>query len=131
AIATALDETGIDLFIGSGGAPEGVIAAVAMKCLGGDMQGRLLPQSEEEYERCKKMGISDPSQVLYLDDMVKGDDAIFAATGVTDGELLKGVRFLGKDRAETHTIVMRAKTGTLRHVRAIHYLPGKPHLVMD
>ena len=131
AIATALDETGIDLFIGSGGAPEGVIAAVAMKCLGGDMQGRLLPQSEEEYERCKKMGISDPNQVLYLDDMVKGDDAIFAATGVTDGELLKGVRFLGKDRAETHTIVMRAKTGTLRHVRAIHYLPGKPHLVMD
>ncbi|MCL0067997.1 class II fructose-bisphosphatase [Peptococcaceae bacterium] len=131
AIATALDETGIDLFIGSGGAPEGVIAAVAMKCLGGDMQGRLLPQSEEEYERCKKMGISDPSQVLYLDDMVKSDDAIFAATGVTDGELLKGVRFLGKDRAETHTIVMRAKTGTLRHVRAIHYLPGKPHLVMD
>ena len=131
AIATALDETGIDLFVGSGGAPEGVIAAVAMKCLGGDMQGRLLPQSEEEYERCKKMGISDPSRVLYLDDMVKGDDAIFAATGVTDGELLKGVRFLGKDRAETHTIVMRAKTGTLRHVRAIHYLPGKPHLVMD
>jgi len=131
AIATALDETGIDLFVGSGGAPEGVIAAAAMKCLGGDMQGRLLPQNKEEYNRCKEMGISDPSKVLYLDDLVRGDDAIFAATGVTDGELLKGVHFLSKDRAETHTIVMRAKTGTLRYVRAIHYLPGKPYLVME
>ncbi|MCD5406800.1 MAG: class II fructose-bisphosphatase [Desulfotomaculum sp.] len=131
AIATALDETGIDLLIGSGGAPEGVIAAAALKCLGGDMQGRLLPKNEAEYQRCVQMGLKDPHQVLYMNDLAKGDDAIFAATGVTDGELLKGVRFLSGDRAETHSIVMRAKTGTIRRVQAIHYLPGKPHLIME
>lgn len=131
AISTAIDETGIDLFVGIGGAPEGVISAAALKCIGGDMQGRLVPEDDEEYQRCIRMGLKDPRQILYMHDLVKGDDAIFAATGVTDGELLKGVRFLSNERAETHTIVMRAKTGTVRFIKAIHHLPNKPHLVME
>ncbi|MGZ4031232.1 MAG: fructose-bisphosphatase class II, partial [Tumebacillaceae bacterium] len=78
----------------------------------------------------KKMGIEDPNKVLLMNDLIKGDDAIFAATGVTDGELLNGVRFLGQDIATTHSIVMRAKTGTVRFVEARHRLDKKPHLVM-
>ncbi|MBP1934000.1 class II fructose-bisphosphatase [Ammoniphilus resinae] len=121
AINTAFEHTGVDILFGSGGAPEGVISAVALKCLGGEIQGRLLPQSEEEFERCLKMGLKDPNQVLLMEDLVKGDDAIFAATGVTDGELLKGVRFGGK-RATTHSLVMRAKTGTIRFIEGQHRL---------
>ncbi|MCL4439610.1 MAG: class II fructose-bisphosphatase [Firmicutes bacterium] len=131
AIATGLDETGIDLFVGTGGAPEGVIAAVALKCLGGEMQARLVPKDDEEYRRCVEMGLKDPRQILYMEDLVRSDDAIFAATGVTDGELLKGVRFLSNERVETNTIVMRAKTKTMRFIKAIHHLPNKPHLVME
>ncbi len=130
AISTAIEGTGIDLYVGIGGAPEGVISAAALKALGGEMQGRLVPQDDNEYQRCVSMGLKDPRQILYMDDMVKGDDAIFAATGVTDGEMLKGVRFIGNERAETYSIVMRAKTGTIRFIKAVHYLPNKPHLVM-
>ncbi|MCK9918292.1 class II fructose-bisphosphatase, partial [Microbacteriaceae bacterium K1510] len=85
AIATCLPETGIDLFLGIGGAPEGVISAAAIKCLGGDMQAQLKPQNDAERQRCIKMGLADPEQLLTLKDLVKGDDAIFAATGVSDG----------------------------------------------
>ncbi|MCD8502062.1 MAG: class II fructose-bisphosphatase [Bacillaceae bacterium] len=130
AIATALPHTGIDLFIGIGGAPEGVITAAALKALGGDMQARLVPMNDEEKERCKKMGIEDTNQILFLDDLVRGDDAIFAATGVSSGELLEGVRFLGEDLVETDSIVMRAKTRTVRYIKAQHHLNLKPHLVM-
>lgn len=131
AIATAFPETGIDLFIGTGGAPEGVISAAALKALGGEMQGRLVPMNDQEYNRCINMGLENPRQILMMDDLVKGDDAIFAATGVTDGELLKGVRFMGGDLAETDSIVMRAKTKTIRFIRTIHSIPHKPHLVME
>lgn len=131
AIATALPHTGIDLFIGTGGAPEGVISAAALKALGGDMQARLVPMNEEEEARCKKMGLEDPTQILQLNDLVRGDDAIFAATGVTSGELLEGVRFLGGDLVETDSIVMRAKTRTVRYIKAHHHLENKPHLVME
>ncbi|MER2033099.1 class II fructose-bisphosphatase, partial [Exiguobacterium indicum] len=93
AINTAFPHTGIDILLGSGGAPEGVLAAVALKCLGGELQGRLLPADDAEIERCKKMGIEDPSKILMMDDLVAGDDCIFAATGVTDSELMKGVQF--------------------------------------
>lgn len=127
AINTAFPDTGVDILFGSGGAPEGVLAAVALKCLGGEIQGKLLPQSEEEIQRCVKMGLSNPHQVLFMDDLVKGDDAIFAATGVTDGELLKGVRFQGT-RATTHSVVMRAKTGTVRFIEGNHRLERKPSL---
>ncbi|WP_096190744.1 class II fructose-bisphosphatase [Evansella halocellulosilytica] len=129
-IATAMPRTGIDLFVGTGGAPEGVISAAAIKALGGDMQARLVPMNNEEHDRCKKMGIEDVSQVLHLNDLVKSDDAIFAATGVSTGELLEGVRFLGGDLVETDSIVMRAKTGTVRYIKAHHRLNQKPHLSM-
>jgi fructose-1,6-bisphosphatase II len=131
AIATALPQTGVDLFIGTGGAPEGVISAAALKSLGGDMQARLVPMNEEEELRCRQMGLENPHQLLRLDDLVKGDDAIFAATGVTSGELLEGVTFLGGDVAETHSIIMRSKTKTVRYIKAHHHLDCKPNLSME
>lgn len=129
AINTAFDETGVDILFGSGGAPEGVIAAVGLKCLGGELQGKLLPQNDEERQRCIDMGI-DVNKVLLMDDLVKGDDAIFAATGVTDGELLRGIQLKG-GFAESHTLVMRAKSGTVRFVEGRHSLKKKPNLVMN
>ncbi len=131
AITAAMPGSGIDIFVGIGGAPEGVISAAAIKCLGGDMQARLKPYSEEERKRCIDMGIEDPDRVLALNELVKGDDAIFAATGVSDGELLQGVRFLADDIAETDSIVMRSKTRTIRYIKAKHHIPYKPHLVME
>lgn len=129
AINTAFGETGVDILFGIGGAPEGVISAVGLKCLGGEIQGRLIPSNDEERARCEKMGI-DVDQVLYMDDFVKGDDAIFAATGVTDGELLRGVRFTG-GYSETHSLVMRSKSGTIRFVEGRHSMKKKPLLVMQ
>ncbi|MBU0904928.1 class II fructose-bisphosphatase [Paenisporosarcina quisquiliarum] len=128
AINTAFDETGVDILFGMGGAPEGVIAAVGLKCLGGEIQGRLVPQNDEELQRCIRMGL-DVSKVFRMEDLVKGDDAIFAATGVTDGELLRGVQFKGA-YAESHSLVMRAKSGTVRFVEGRHSLKKKPHLLM-
>ncbi|WP_028784126.1 class II fructose-bisphosphatase [Thalassobacillus devorans] len=129
AINTAFDHTGVDILFGSGGAPEGVLAATALKCLGGEIQGKLLPANDEELERCKSMGIEDINKVLYMDDFCSGDDAIFAATGVTDGELLTGVQFKGT-KATTQTIVMRAKSGTVRFIDGDHSLKKKPNLVI-
>ncbi|MCQ6281773.1 class II fructose-bisphosphatase [Bacillus sp. EB600] len=128
AINTAFDFTGVDILFGSGGAPEGVISAAALKCLGGELIGKLLPQSEEELERCKGMGL-DVNQILRMEDLVKGDDAIFAATGVTDGELLKGVQYKGS-RGKTHSVVMRAKSGTVRFIDGTHSFNKKPNYVM-
>ncbi|QQZ09230.1 class II fructose-bisphosphatase [Heyndrickxia vini] len=129
AINTAFDHTGVDILFGSGGAPEGVIAAVALKCLGGELQGRLLPQNETEAERCVKMGLDNIHKVLLMEDLVRGDDAIFSATGVTDGELLKGVQFKGS-YGSTHSVVMRAKSGTVRFIEGQHSLKKKPNLVI-
>jgi len=125
-LATGFAETGIDICAGIGGAPEGVIAAAALKALGGDMQARLVPENDAEYQRCLRMGIADPNRILTLDDLVCGDDAIFAATGVTDGELLKGVRFRGRDVAETYSLVLRAKSRTIRFINTVHNLTYKP-----
>jgi fructose-1,6-bisphosphatase II len=130
AINTAFDDTGVDILFGSGGAPEGVIAAVALKCLGGEIQGRLLPQNEQELQRCLRMGIKKPDQVLRMEDLVSGEDAFFAATGVTDGELLRGVRFTG-NVGKTQSVVMRAKSGTVRFINADHRLEIKPNMVME
>ncbi len=129
ALNTAFDDTGVDILFGMGGAPEGVIAAVGLKCLGGEIQGRLVPSNDEERERCIKMGI-DVDKVLKMDDLVKGDDCIFAATGVTDGELLGGVQFKGT-YSRTHSIVMRSKSGTIRFVEGRHSMKKKPLLVMQ
>lgn len=130
AINTAFDRTGVDILLGIGGAPEGVITAAALKCLGGEIQGKLTPKNDEEIARCKKMGIEDLDKVYYMDDFCSGDDAIFAATGVTDGELLKGVQFKGES-ARTETVVMRAKSGTIRFIDGQHSLQKKPNLVME
>jgi fructose-1,6-bisphosphatase II len=128
AMAPAFPESGIDLYVGSGGAPEGVLAAAALCCLDGEFQGRLLPQQPGELERCREMGIADPHKVLSMDDLIGKDDVIFAATGITPGEFLSGVRYLGDHRAETDSLVMRAKTKTIRYIRTVHYLPNKPLL---
>ncbi|MDB4866998.1 MAG: glpX [Cohnella sp.] len=128
AMAPAFPEAGIDLYAGSGGAPEGVLAAAALKCLGGELQGRLMPADGSEYNRCIQMGIENPYNLLSMDDMVGHGDVIFAATGVTPGEFLGGVRYLPDQRAETQSIVMRAKTRTIRFIRTVHYLPSKPLL---
>jgi fructose-1,6-bisphosphatase II len=128
AINTAFDKTGVDILFGIGGAPEGVLAAVALKCLGGELQGQLLPQNDEEAERCKSMGL-DVSKILLMDDLVRGEDAIFAATGVTEGELLRGVQFKG-GYGTTHSLVMRAQSGTVRFIEGRHSLKKKPHLIM-
>ncbi|HEX7076726.1 MAG TPA: class II fructose-bisphosphatase [Hyphomicrobiaceae bacterium] len=108
------EETGIDIYLGSGGAPEGVLAAAALRCIGGQMQGRLMPLKDEERERAAKMG-ADVDRKYSLEDMASGD-VIFSATGVTDGSLLDGVHFRG-DFAETETVIMRAKTGTVRRIK--------------
>lgn len=129
AMNTAFENTGVDLLIGTGGAPEGVLAAVALKCLGGEIQGKLAPRNEQEMERARKMGLEDVTQVLKMEDLVKGDDAIFAASGVTDGELLQGVRYNGLD-GTTQSLVMRAKSGTVRFINGKHSLKKKPDLVI-
>lgn len=129
ALNTAFGDTGVDIMLGSGGAPEGVIAAVGLKCLGGELQGKLLPANDDELKRCMKMGITDVNKVLLMDDLVSGDDCIFAATGVTDGELLKGVRYHGNS-ATTQSLVMRAKSGTVRFVDGKHSMKKKPDLVI-
>lgn len=108
-------ETGIDIYMGAGGAPEGVLAAAAMRCVGGQIQGRLKPSNENERLRAQKMGITDIERKFNLEDMASGD-VIFSATGVTDGSLLDGVHFRG-DFAETETVVMRSKSGTVRRIK--------------
>lgn len=127
AIATCFSESGIDMFIGKGGAPEGVISAAALKCLGGEFQGILRPENDEEKRRCKEMaGDADWSRVLTMEDLAKGNDIIFAATGVSDGELLKGVRYMANNRARTSSMVTRSKSGTIRFIDTTHMLDKKP-----
>jgi len=112
------DATGIDIYLGVGGAPEGVLAAAALRCIGGQIQCRLVLDTEEKRARAAKMGVSDARKKYALEDMVRGD-CIFAATGVTDGALLSGVKF-GRGIIETETVVMRSATGTVRWIRAEH-----------
>ncbi|MEL6299106.1 MAG: class II fructose-bisphosphatase [Pseudomonadota bacterium] len=119
---TDTQQTGIDIYLGSGGAPEGVLAAAALRCIGGQMEGRLLPANEEERARATRMG-ADVNKKYVLEDMASGD-VVFSATGVTDGSLLQGVRFNG-EFAETETVIMRAKTGTVRRVQTSYRNFGK------
>ena len=118
-VNAGIEGTGVHMYIGKGGAPEGVLGAAALKCLGGDMQARLCPENEEQMRRCVEMGISDVNQVLTLDDMVKGDDCMFTATAITESFLLGGLRYFGGG-VRTHTISMRYKTGTVRFIDAVH-----------
>jgi len=118
-INAGIEGTGIHMYIGRGGAPEGVLAATGLKCLGGDMQARLVPENDEQIERCHKMGIHDTKQVLTIDDMVKGDDCMFTATGITNCDMLHGVNYFGNG-CRTHTLSMRYATGTVRFIDAVH-----------
>ncbi len=117
------EKTGIDIYLGIGGAPEGVLAAAALRCIGGQMQTRLVLDTEDKRERAAKMGIKDPRRKYQIEDMVKGE-CLFAATGVTDGRMLRGVQF-GRDVIETDTVVMRSTSGTIRWIRAEHRHLGK------
>lgn len=120
------ENTGVDMYIGTGGAPEGVLAAAALRCLGGQMQCRLILDTEEKRERAANMGISDPRMIYGVHDMVRGD-CLFCATGVTTGSLLSGVKFRG-NVIETETIVMRSVTGTVRIIKGEHRQLAKFHL---
>jgi len=125
AIATTKPETGIDLLLGIGGAPEGVLAAAALRCVGGEFQGRLAPRNSEEIERAKKMGVTDIKKKFTIDELASGD-VMFAATGVTDGDYLQGVHFF-PGGATTQSVVMRSKTRTVRIINATHYFEHKPN----
>jgi len=124
AIATCDPNSGVDILFGIGGAPEGVISAAALRCMGGDFQGILKPRNNEEIERAKKMGIEDIHRVFKITDLAKGN-VMFCATGVTSGNFLKGVKFKSWG-ATTHSIVMRSSSGTIRHIEASHHFDTKP-----
>jgi len=125
AIATTKPETGIDLLLGIGGAPEGVLAAAALRCVGGEFQGRLAPRNNEEIERAKKMGVADIKKKFKIDELAAGD-VMFAATGVTDGDYLQGVHFFAGG-ATTQSVVMRSRTRTVRIINATHFFDHKPN----
>ena len=124
AVMTANPDSGIDVLFGTGGAPEGVIAAAALKCVGGELQGRLRFRSDEERARAVRMGVKSEDTIYATEDLASGD-VMFAATGVTKGYLLDGVRFFG-DGARTESIVMRSKSGTVRVINATHHFNTKP-----
>jgi fructose-1,6-bisphosphatase II len=120
AVEAARPDTGLDLLMGIGGTPEGIIAACAMKCLGGKIQGKLWPRDDAERQQALDAG-HDLDRVLDTDDLVSGDDCFFVATGITDGELLRGVRY-GRSTARTHSLVMRSRSGTIRSIESVHQL---------
>ena len=117
-ISSVLTSSNIDMYYGIGGAPEGVLAAAALQCIGGNLEGQLLFNNEDEIKRAKKTGINDLNKIYQLNDLAMGD-IMFSATGVTDGTMLKGIK-ITKNYAETHSIVMRSKTGTIRHINGKH-----------
>jgi fructose-1,6-bisphosphatase II / sedoheptulose-1,7-bisphosphatase len=123
-IATTNPETNIDMYMGSGGAPEGVLACAALRCVGGQFKGRLLFRNDDEKARARKWGIEDLDRVYDLKDLAKGD-CIFAATGVTDGSLLRGVKRMPGGQLTTESVVMRASSGTVRWIKGEHKLAKK------
>ncbi|MFT3709404.1 MAG: class II fructose-bisphosphatase [Archangium sp.] len=123
-VATCFEESGVDVLMGTGGAPEGVISAAAVRCIDGDFQGRLRFRTKEEEARATRMGVKDLHKIYKADELASGD-VMFAATGVTTGDFLKGVRFFAHG-CETTSIIMRSKTGTVRHITATHRFDKKP-----
>jgi fructose-1,6-bisphosphatase II len=124
AIATCKRDSGVDMLMGQGGAPEGVISAAALRCMGGDFQGRLVFRKDEERTRAKKMGITDFDRIYRIEELASGN-VMFCATGVTQGAFLKGVRFF-RGGATTHSVVMRSQSGTIRFIEAEHHFDRKP-----
>ena len=127
-ISAGIEGSGVHMLLGIGGAPEGVLGAAAMKCLGGDMQARLWPENKEDEERAAKMGITDISRVFTIDDLVRGNEVFFTATAITDSDMLRGVQYFGGG-VRTHTISMRLSSGTVRFVDAIHNTVGHPYSI--
>lgn len=125
AIECCFEESGVDLIMGRGGAPEGVIAAAALKCLGGDFQGRLHPTDEKQEARCKDLH-SDLNKVYEIDDLVKGNEVIFSVTGISKGEILDGVKYYENNIATTESLVLRLPSGTQRFIKSTHRLDLKP-----
>ncbi len=125
AIATAFEDSGVDVLMGIGGAPEGVLAAAALRCLGGDMQARFKPVNDQEMEKIRRTGLKEIDRVLTITDLARGGEVTLTATGVTDGDLLKGVRFFGGG-AKTHSVVMRCQSGTVRFIEATHRFDRNP-----
>ncbi|HEX9400048.1 MAG TPA: class II fructose-bisphosphatase [Anaeromyxobacter sp.] len=124
AINTCFPETGVDVLMGVGGAPEGVVSAAALRCVGGDMQGRLVFRSEQEKARARAMGLVELERVMTAEEMA-GGNVMVSATGVTNGDFLRGVRFTG-DGARSHSVVMRSKTGTIRYIETVHRFSRAP-----
>jgi fructose-1,6-bisphosphatase II len=125
AVSTCFPETGVDLLLGTGGAPEGVVAAAAIRCAGGEMQGRFACRTEADREKLRAKGVKEPDRLFTAEDLA-GGTVMFAATGVTEGDFLKGVIFTG-DGARTHSVVMRAKTATIRFIDTIHHFTRSPN----
>jgi fructose-1,6-bisphosphatase II len=124
ALNTCFPDTGVDVLMGTGGAPEGVIAAAALRCVGGDLQGRLAFRNDAERARARAYGLKDLDRVMGAEELA-GGNVMFAATGVTHGDFLKGVRFTG-DGARTHSVVMRSRTGTVRYIETEHHFTRSP-----
>jgi fructose-1,6-bisphosphatase II len=125
AVAPSLPDSNVDLYIGMGGSPEGILAAAALKCLGGDMQLRMWPHTEEHRaEIIAEVGEEELNKVFRIDDLILGESALFCATGISDSPLLPGCRLVGH-RVETHSILMRARSGTVRRIHAVHDLDRK------
>jgi fructose-1,6-bisphosphatase II len=125
AIATAMPDSGIDVLLGVGAAPEGVLAAAALRCVGGSIQGRLQFRNQEERDRARAMGVKDFDRIYTEKDLASGDNIMFSATGVSDGDLLRGIRFTGHG-AVSQSLVMRSRTGTVRKLETQHRFEGKP-----
>ena len=130
AMACCDPSLGVDILLGTGGAPEGVIAAAALRCMGGDFQGILKFRSDGEWKRAQEMGVRDADRVYGLEDLAKGH-VMFCATGVTDGPFLRGVKFKGGGRASTNSVVMRSQSGTVRHISAEHRLGKKDGVIIE
>lgn len=128
-ISVAFPDSGVDILLGTGGAPEGVLTAAALKCVGGEFQGRLVFNTESEEAKAREMGITDLKKIYSIDELVKTDDVMFAATGITDGDLLRGVRYVG-EYLTTHSLIMRGKTGTIRYIDAKHKIDKKPNFFL-
>ncbi len=125
ALDTCFPDTGVDVLMGTGGAPEGIISAAALRCAGGDVQGRLVFRNEEEKERARAMGLVDLDRVMTAEEMA-GGDVMVSATGVTNGDFLRGVRFTGEG-ARSHSVVMRSRTGTIRYIETVHRFSRVPN----
>ncbi|MFW5979784.1 MAG: class II fructose-bisphosphatase [Halanaerobiales bacterium] len=124
-IAAGMEDTGVDILMGTGGAPEGVLTAAALKCLGGEIQARLKPRNSKDERKAREYGIKNIDRLMFTEDLASGEDTMFAVTGITDGELLKGVMYSG-NQATTQSLVMRSKTGTIRYIEADHKIIQKP-----